>query len=125
MGFLSFLFGGKKTAKAEAASVVAPKPDGVADAPPRVVIEEPGLAAAAPVIAAVTPEAVETGAETGASGVHQVRLRLRLAGALNRGDLSAAYEAAAGLADIQVQAGRRLGARAWREEADRILEAMS
>ncbi|MFT3724020.1 MAG: hypothetical protein QM773_10570 [Hyphomonadaceae bacterium] len=34
--------------------------------------------------------------------------------------MGAAYEAAKGLADIQAKAGRRVGARVWSAEAERI-----
>jgi hypothetical protein len=55
-------------------------------------------------------------------GAEQVRLRLRLVAAVKSGKTAEAYQAAKGLADIQAKAGRRLSARMWTAQADRILE---
>jgi hypothetical protein len=98
MGLFSFLFGGKKKAKAEGAPVVVNK--------------------AAPVATvSVTPAPV-------AAGVLQAKLRLKLAASLRAGQHEAAYEAAKGLADIQTRAGRRHVARGWQQQADRIKASM-
>jgi hypothetical protein len=51
----------------------------------------------------------------------QVRLRLKLAQSLRTRRALAAYEAAKELAAIQTKAGRRVGARMWAAEAQRIL----
>ncbi|MDP3738182.1 MAG: hypothetical protein Q8R02_12375 [Hyphomonadaceae bacterium] len=102
MGLFSFLGGGKKKA------AVAGKPTSMArelDA----VAAMPAELAAAPVVFA-------------APGSVQVKLRLKLAASLRTGQHAKAYEAAKGLADIQAKAGRRMAARVWREQAERILE---
>lgn len=98
MGLFSFLFGGKKkeAAKPPAAGKPAPMEKQVA------------AAAAKPVTVSVAP------------GVAQAKLRLKLAAALRSGAHAAAYEAALGLADIQVKAGRKTAARVWSVQADRI-----
>jgi hypothetical protein len=114
MGFFSNLFGGKKkeAPKAEAAPV--------ASSPAK---------AAAPVKSeksAARTQVVEAAAEpvqVSGAGVAQVKLRLKLAAALRSGEFDAAYQAASGLAEIQTRAGRRVAARVWREQADRILTA--
>jgi hypothetical protein len=104
MGLFSFLFGGKKKAKA-AAGAAAP-----------VVAVKPATAAA--VIVAAEP--VEA-----AAGVVQAKLRLRLAASLRSGAHAAAYEAAQGLADIQTKAGRKTAARIWSEQAERIKASLA
>lgn len=97
MGLFSFLFGGKKKAKAEAPAkpVVAQKP-------------------------ATTPTAIVSSAPAVSPGVMQARLRLRMAASLRTGAHAAAYEAAKGLADIQTKAGRRTAARVWSDQAEKI-----
>jgi hypothetical protein len=50
----------------------------------------------------------------------QVKLRLKLAQSLRTRRAPAAYEAAKQLAAIQLKAGRRVGARVWTAEAERI-----
>jgi hypothetical protein len=55
-----------------------------------------------------------------AAGPAQVKLRLKLAQSLRTRRASVAYEAAKELAAIQAKAGRRLGARMWTAEAERI-----
>lgn len=95
MGLLSFLFGGKK-AKAKAAS--KPKTEqAVTTLPP---------------VAYVPVSAT--------AGVVQAKLRLKLAASLRTGEHAAAYEAAKGLADIQIRAGRKTVARVWQAQAERI-----
>jgi hypothetical protein len=97
MGLFSSLFGGKKK-----------------DAPKTEAAAKP--AAGKQVVAAAAEPVQVSG-----TGVAQVKLRLKLAASLRAGELEAAYEAAKGLAEIQAKAGRRVGARIWREQADRIL----
>jgi hypothetical protein len=99
MGIFSFLFGGKKKAKPDV------KP---------AVVDKPAPAASVVITAPVAPSV----------GVTQAKLRLKLAAALRAGDQPAAYEAAKGLADIQVRAGRRNVARGWQQQADRIKQGM-
>ncbi len=98
MGLFSFLFGGKKKAKAEAPArpVVAEKP-------------------------ATAPAVIGSADAVGPSaGLMQAKLRLRMAASLRCGENAAAYEAAKGLADIQVKAGRMTAARVWSQQAERI-----
>jgi hypothetical protein len=113
MGLFSGLFGGdkKKAAKAETAPAKpAPAKSATADAvAPK---------ATSKLAAAAAPTAIP--ASGVATGVSQVKLRLKLVQSLRAGKHSAAYEAAKGLADIQAKAGRRTGARIWREQAERI-----
>ncbi len=71
-----------------------------------------------PVASAAPPAAM---AVLAASGAAQVKLRLKLAAAKRTGETAAAYAAAKSLADIQAKAGRRMAARIWKAEADRIL----
>jgi hypothetical protein len=97
MGLFSFLGGGKK------AAVVKPAPAPVGPMP----LEEKAEAAAP------------------ATGVAQAKLRLKLAASLRSGEHAAAYEAAKGLADIQAKAGRRVGARVWSVEAERIRSGLA
>lgn len=103
MGLFSFLFGGRKNKAKQVAKAAAAKP-GVADKPPT-----------------ATPVAVPSYSPVSATaGVAQAKLRLRLVASLRSGDHPAAYEAAQGLADIQVRAGRKTVARGWRRQAERI-----
>ena len=99
------LFGGKK--KDEAKAAPAPAKDAAPaakSAPPKPEkTPQPAPAASAP-----------------PTGSTQVKLRLRLVHSLRSGEHAAAYEAAKSLADIQAKAGRRTGARVWRDEAERI-----
>lgn len=101
MGLFSFLFRGKKKAKAApvAAATVA-KP----------VVEKQ----------AAEPAAASGGTIVAAPGVVQARLRLKLAASLRTGERAAAYEAAKGLAAIQAKAGRSTCARVWTQQAERI-----
>lgn len=98
MGLFSFLFGGKKKEAAKPPSVSKPTS----------MEKQIAAVAAKPVTVSVAP------------GVAQAKLRLKLAAALRSGAHAAAYEAALGLADIQVKAGRKTAARVWRAKADRI-----
>jgi hypothetical protein len=109
------LFGGKKK-KEEAKSAAAPVSGASANAP--------SAKAEAPKaeVKAAAPAPVVAHAVRAAPGAEQVKLRLKLAAAKRTGQTAAAYAAAKGLADIQAKAGRRLGARLWTQEADRILE---
>lgn len=100
MGIFSFLFGGKKKAKPEA------KP---------AVVDKTAPTASVVITAPVAPSV----------GVTQAKLRLKLAAALRARDHAAAYDAAKGLADIQLRAGRRHVARGWQQQADRIKEGMA
>jgi len=110
------LFGGKKKDEAK----VAAKP-----APAAAKAVEPARAAAPVKMTAASvaaAPAVIAPAVMAAVGAEQVRLRLRLVAAVKTGKTAAAYEAAKSLADIQTKAGRRLGARMWAQQAERILE---
>jgi hypothetical protein len=100
------LFGGKKKEEAKPAAA-APVVDAKAKPP----------AAPAP---AARP-AVQIALAASESGVKQVRLRLKLAASLRAGEHAEAYKAAKDLAAIQAKAGRRVGARVWTAEAERIL----
>jgi hypothetical protein len=106
MGLLSSLFGGKKkeASKPPAAPVAA------STAKPAVMGKQvmPALA-------------TEPAAVMSAPGAAQVKLRLKMAALLRSGEYSQAYKAARELAEIQVKAGRRVGARLWDQQADRIL----
>lgn len=106
MGLFSFLFGGKKKAKTEARPPVTQA----------AAVTPPPLAAAQP--SAPPPPAIP-------AGVMQAKLRLKLAASLRTGEHAAAYEAARGLADIQIRAGRKTVARVWQQQADRIRETLS
>ncbi|HEV7694462.1 MAG TPA: hypothetical protein VGO52_26735 [Hyphomonadaceae bacterium] len=107
------LFGGKKKDEAKPAAKPAPAATKIA---------EPAKAAA-PVKATPAAAAMaETPAMVAAVGAEQVRLRLKLVAAVKTGKTAAAYQAAKSLADIQAKAGRRLGARMWAQQAERILE---
>lgn len=109
MGLFSFLFGGKKKAKAAAKASAAPAPAPTGTPLPVV---------AAKVSVSAPPPAIP-------AGVVQAKLRLKLAASLRTGAHAAAYEAAKGLADIQIRAGRKTVARIWQQEAERIRETMS
>lgn len=109
MGLFSFL-GGKKKEKA-----LAGKPAPVAEAGPSVTEKKAEAALARAASVAAAPQVIVT-----ATGVAQAKLRLKLAASLRAGERTAAYEAAKGLADIQAKAGRRVGARVWSVEAERI-----
>jgi hypothetical protein len=98
MGLFSFLFGGKKQTQA--------------DAPAKPVVVE-------------TTTPVQAISVTPSSGVTQAMLRLKLAASLRSGHHGVAYEAALGLADIQIRAGRRHVARVWEQQAERIKAGMS
>ena len=102
------LFGGKKKDEAKA----APRP---AEAPPKTaeVSAKPAPASAKP-----APQVALAASE---SGVRQVKLRLKLAASLRAGEHAEAYKAAKDLAAVQANAGRRVGARIWTAEAERIL----
>jgi hypothetical protein len=78
---------------------------------------------AKPVEAKAKPAAVaaQIALAAGESGVKQVKLRLKLAASLRAGEHAEAYRAAKDLAAIQAKAGRRVGARVWTAEAERIL----
>jgi hypothetical protein len=104
------LFGGKK--KDEAKPAVA-KP---APAATKAVEPVKAVKPASPAPGFAMPAAIA------AVGAEQVRLRLKLVAAVKTGKTAAAYQAAKGLAEIQAKAGRRLGARMWAQQAERILE---
>ncbi len=115
MGLFSFLTGGKKKEAKAAPATVAPPPS-----KPQVIET---IAEVAPTMASapVAPVAIITPAEvTAATGLQQAKLRLKLAASLRAGQHMAAYEAARGLADIQVKAGRPTVARVWQVQADRL-----
>ncbi len=109
MGLFSFLGGGKKKEKVATVKAEAP-PLAPTGAEKRA---EAALAKAAS--APPPPQVVAT-----PTGVTQARLRLKLMASLRSGEHALAYEAAKGLADIQAKAGRRVGARVWSAEAERI-----
>lgn len=112
MGLFSFLSGGKKK-EDKAAPVKAAAPV----AQPAIIKAEPAPAkAVAP--ASAPPEVVAT-------SVAQAKLRLKLAASLRAGQHQTAYEAAAGLAEIQVKAGRPTVARVWQVQAERIRAGMA
>jgi hypothetical protein len=112
------LFGGKKKDEAKPAAA-KPAPVAAKAVEPAKFVEPVKAAAVKPV--SPTP-VLSTPAAIAAAGAEQVRLRLKLVAAVKTGKTAAAYEAAKGLADIQAKAGRRLGARMWAQQADRILE---
>ena len=109
MGLFSFLFGGKKKEAAKPPAA-AGKPLAGKSGPME---KQVAAAAAKPVTVSVAP------------GVAQAKLRLKLAAALRSGAYEAAYEAALGLADIQVKAGRKTAARVWSAQADRIKASLA
>jgi hypothetical protein len=119
MGLFSFLTGGKKkdakSTEAKSAPVtVAPPPS------KPTVVEAKAEAALALAAAPVAPVVIATLGEVRATGVTQAKLRLKLAAALRARQHMAAYEAARGLADIQVKAGRPTVARVWQVQADKL-----
>ena len=120
MGLFSFLTGGKKK-EAKVTPVVA-APVSVAPVPstPTVVETkaEAALAKAAAPVAAVA--SIAPAQIIAATGVTQAKLRLKLAASMRAGQHMAAYEAARGLADIQVKAGRPTVARLWLVQADKL-----
>lgn len=101
------LFGGKKKDEAKAAKPVEVK---AAETKPA-----PSSPTTAP---APAPQIALAGSGT---AVKQVKLRLKLAASLRAGEHGEAYKAAKDLAAIQAKAGRRVGARVWTAEAERIL----
>ena len=107
MGFFN-LFGGKKK---DAVKPAEAKPAVEAKAKPAVEMAPAPAAKAAVQIAQAASD----------SGVKQVKLRLKLAASLRAGEHAEAYKAAQDLAAIQAKAGRRVGARVWATEAERIL----
>ena len=118
MGLFSFLTGGKKKAeKAEPAKAAAP-----VAAKPTVVEKkaEAALKAAAPAPIAAPPHKAVV-----ATVVAQARLRLQMVASLRAGQAAKAYEAATGLAEIQVKAGRPTVARIWQVKAERIKAGMA
>lgn len=114
MGLFSFLMGGKKK-EAKAAPVVAAPPP-----PKSTIVETKAEAALALASAQIAPIAIAPVKLTAATGVTQAKLRLKLAASLRARQHMAAYEAARGLADIQVKAGRPNVARLWQVQADRL-----
>lgn len=134
MGLLSFLFGGKREGvkpplkRDPGADMIRvatpPKATKAKDAKAREAKGPVLKEAPAPVaeVVALTPAPKPTLKQ--APGSAQVKLRLQLAAATRAGDLEAAYEAARALEDIQRLAGRRVGARVWREQAERIYAEM-
>lgn len=122
MGFFSNLFGGGKPKQAKTSS---DRPAGAgADviristvrAPPK----QAAAASAASSLPPAVPEPRVALSQAGANGFGQVRLRMRLVAAQRTGDFKTAYEAARGLEAIQIKAGRRVGARIWREQAEQF-----
>ncbi|HEX5006894.1 MAG TPA: hypothetical protein VFV70_07255 [Hyphomonadaceae bacterium] len=101
------LFGGKKKDGARAAKPVEAKPAETRPAPASARV-------ASPPVQQITLAASD-------AGVKQVKLRLKLAASLRAGAHFEAYKAAKGLAAMQAEAGRRVGARMWMAEAERIL----
>ena len=119
MGLFSFLTGGKKK-EAKAAPVKVATP--VAEKP--TVVEKKAEAALSKA-AAPAPMPVSAPAAMVATGVAQAKLRLKLAASLRAGQAAVAYEAATGLAEIQVKAGRPTVARVWQVQAERIKAGMA
>lgn len=119
MGLFSFLTGGKKKEAKSAEAKFAP----VSVAPPpskSTVVETKAEAALAAAAAPITPVVIATLGEVTATSVTQAKLRLKLAAALRARQHMTAYEAARGLADIQVKAGRPTVARVWQVQADKL-----
>lgn len=115
MGLFSFLTGGKKKDVKAAPVTVAPPPL------KPTIIETKAEAALAAAAAPAAPVVIATPAEVmAATGVTQAKLRLKLAAALRARQHMAAYEAARGLADIQVKAGRPTVARVWQVQAEKL-----
>ena len=120
MGLFSFLTGGKKKEEKAAPVAAAPPPS------KPTLAEAKAEAALAKAATPVAPVAVVAVAEvTAATGVTQAKLRLKLAASLRARQHMAAYEAARGLADIQVQAGRPNVARLWQVQADELKAQLS
>jgi len=115
MGLFSFLSGGKKKE-----DKVAPVKAAAPAAQPVVVKSEP---TPAPAKSAAPPPALPK--VVVATGVEQAKLRLKLAASLRAGQHQVAYEAATGLAEIQVKAGRPTVARVWQVQAERIKAGMA
>ena len=121
MGLFSFLTGGKKksdkAAPVKVAAQAAEKPT---------VVEKKAEAA---LFKAATPApaqaVVSAPAAMVATGVAQAKLRLQLVASLRAGQAAKAYEAATGLAEIQVKAGRPTVARVWQVKAERIKAGMA
>ena len=99
MGLFSFLFRGKKD---KAKPAVAKRPGGA---------DKSFTAPSAPIAYAPV---------SATAGVAQAKLRLKLVASLRSGDQAAAYQAAKGLAEIQLRAGRKTVARTWQQQAERI-----
>ncbi len=122
MGFWAKLFGGgkPKPVKMETGKASGPGADiiHIASAPKKGGVSPAASAVIAPPPA--PPKLPAARAADGVSGFGQARLRMQLVAAQRAGDLDAAYEAARELEAIQMQAGRRVGARLWREQAERI-----
>jgi hypothetical protein len=114
MGLFSFLSGKKK----EKAVAVQTTP--VAEAKPSATEKKAEVALANAASVPAAPQGV-----VAQTGVTQAKLRLKLAASLRTGERTAAYEAAKGLADIQAKAGRRVGARMWSVEAERIKSGLA
>lgn len=114
MGFWSNLFGGGKSKQAGAATAKPAAPGGDVI---RVATPQRAKAAATPPMAGEVRTEVK---QTDRAGFGQARLRMRLVAAQRAGDIEAAYEAARGLEAIQMQAGRRVGARVWRQQAESL-----
>lgn len=105
------LFGGKK--KGETKPTAEPATATASQA------GEASVRPAAPVVAGKPP--LQIAVAMSKSGAAQVKLRLKLAASLRSGEHAEAYKAAKALAAIQSKAGRRVGARIWTIEAERIL----
>jgi len=119
MGLFSFLTGGKKkAAKAEPVKAAAP----VAEKP---TIAEKKAEAAMSKAATPAPAAVSQPKAMVTTGMAQAKLRLQLVASLRAGQAAKAYEAATGLAEIQVKAGRPTVARVWQVKAERIKAGMA
>lgn len=112
MGLFSFLSGGKKKEKTAPADsrVKPPPPSGAVQRSETSVLKSP----AAEMRGSDGPPAPAP------TGLRQAKLRLKLRASLRTGAHFEAYEAARGLAAIQAEAGRRVGARVWSREAERI-----
>ena len=120
MGLFSFLTGGKKKEATPSPVVVAPSPS------KPTIAETKAEAALAKAATPMAPVAVMAAAEViAATGVMQAKLRLKLAASLRARQHMDAYEAARGLADIQVQAGRPNVARLWQVQANALKAQLS
>lgn len=128
MGLFSFLTGKKAGASAPVSTAPGGDMIRVASPPPKVQAKaqakaEPGAEAPPPAAAKAAGPAKAVG-EASATGSVHVKLRMKLAAATRNGDLEEAYVAARDLETIQTKAGRRVAARVWREQAERIYEQM-